>query len=113
MKNGNVRLANIEALNESEVEEVSGGILANIGMGVVGAAAWMAGYGISSWGNGLSGSGFLSAAAGGFVAGAGGFTPLSNTAGGVVAGGVGYVASGGGSSGGSSTVVTEPVTIKE
>lgn len=76
----------IVLLKDSEVDEVNGAFLANIGMGVVGAAAWMGAYAMSGWSSGLSGSGFLGAAAGGFVHGAGGFNAVSASAGAATAG---------------------------
>ncbi len=72
-------------LNNREIQEVGGGFLANIGMGMAGATGGMSLYAISNW-NSLSGSGFVSAAAGGFVSGALGFSPAANLAGAAVAG---------------------------
>lgn len=83
----------IVVLNENEIEQVSGAFLANIGMGVVGAAAWMGAYAMSGWSSGLSGSGFLGAAAGGFVHGAGGFNAVSASAGAATSGAVVYLTS--------------------
>lgn len=83
-------------LSESELNDVNGGVVANIGMGSAGATIWMAGYGMCSFSS-LSGSVFLSAAAGGFVHDASGFSHHGWISGGVVAGTVGAATSGGGS----------------
>jgi hypothetical protein len=71
----------------SSIERVDGAILANIVMGVVGALGGMATYALAGGiaGN-LTGSGFIAAAAGGFVTGSGGFTPVSAQAGAAVTG---------------------------
>ncbi|MBT0587388.1 class IIb bacteriocin, lactobin A/cerein 7B family [Alteromonas oceanisediminis] len=73
-------------LSNEELEEVNGGFLVNIAMGIVGSAAAMGAYSMSGWSSGLTGAGFAGAAAGGFVAGAGGFTPVSASAGAATAG---------------------------
>jgi hypothetical protein len=75
-------------------------------MGSAGATIWMAGYGMCSFSS-LSGSVFLSAAAGGFVHDASGFSHHGWISGGVVAGTVGAATSGGGAatSGGGSTII--------
>ena len=78
----------MQRLNVNETDQVSGGILVNIAMGVVGSKIAMASYALSNWGDGLSGSGFAAAAAGGFVTGAGGFNAVSATAGAATAGAV-------------------------
>ena len=73
---------NIMELSSAEIEEVHGGFLVNIGMGIAGAAGAMATYSI---GSGISGSmtvgGFAGAAVGGFVYGASGFNPVGGTVG--------------------------------
>jgi len=40
---------NFVLLSENEIDEVNGAFLANIGMGVVGAASWMGAYAMSGW----------------------------------------------------------------
>lgn len=71
----------IQELNFEETLEVNGGFLANIGMGIAGAAMGMGAYAVSGFSSGLSGSGFIGSAAGGFVFGAGGFNAASASAG--------------------------------
>jgi hypothetical protein len=72
----------MRALSFSEVEQVSGALLANIGMGVAGATMFMGGYALSGGISGnLSGAGFVGAGVNGFVTGAGGFNPASAIAG--------------------------------
>ena len=86
----------MQTLLEHEIEEVNGALLANLAMGVVGAAIGMGSYalygGFSSIGNNrsdnLSGAGFVAAAAGGFVTGALGFNAASATAGTMAAGSI-------------------------
>lgn len=78
----------MKELDVLECEEVTGGFIVNLAMGIVGAKIGMASYALSSWSSGLSGSGFAAAAAGGFVTGAGGFNPVSATAGAATAGAV-------------------------
>jgi len=72
----------MQELTQQEREFVNGAILANIGMGMAGAASQMGAY---SFGGGASGnlsiSGFFGAATSGFIWGAGGFNHLSFTAG--------------------------------
>ena len=86
----------MQELTVNEIEEVNGAFLANLAMGVVGAAIGMGSYaiygGFASIGNNnannLNGAGFAAAAAGGFVKGAGGFNSVSATAGAIAAGSV-------------------------
>ncbi len=78
----------MRALTQEEVSDVSGGILANIGMGMAGATAGMALYSLGNWSN-LTGRGFVISASGGFVTGALGFSPAAQIAGAGVAGMVG------------------------
>lgn len=76
-------------LTATEIEDAGGGVLANVGMGMAGMTGGMALYAASNWGTGLTGNGFISAATGGFVTGALGFSPAAQVAGAGVAGIVG------------------------
>ncbi len=87
----------IRELTLSEVEDVSGGVpgAANVAGGIVGAAMGMAAYAIgqtaafAAGGSSVSGCGFLGAAAGGAVAGAGFWSGPSTVAGTAIGGAVG------------------------
>ncbi len=69
-------------LTVNEIESVSGGFLANLGMGVAGATSAMGLYSLGGGINGvLSGSGFVNAGIAGFVYGATGFSPAGLIAG--------------------------------
>ncbi len=69
-------------LTTAEIEAVNGAILANIGMGIAGAAGAMGAYSVAGGITGdLTGAGFAGAAVGGFVFGAGGFNHVSGTVG--------------------------------
>ena len=69
-------------LTYNEIEKVNGGILANLGLGIVGAAMQMGTYSFAGGASGnLSLGGFVGAATSGFVWGAGGMNHLSFTAG--------------------------------
>ena len=72
----------MKELNQSEMAVVNGAILANIGMGLAGAASQMGTYAFGGGASGnLSLNGFIGAATSGFIWGAGGFNHLSLTAG--------------------------------
>lgn len=72
----------MKELNQSEIEVVNGAILANIGMGLAGAASQMGTYAFGGGASGnLSLNGFIGAATSGFIWGAGGFNHLSLTLG--------------------------------
>ncbi|XOV89681.1 MAG: hypothetical protein ACFHX7_07300 [Pseudomonadota bacterium] len=74
-------------LTLDELDEVGGGVLANIGMGIGGATLGMAGYAMSGGITGhLTGSGFVGAGVAGFITGAGGFSPAAGLAGAVIGG---------------------------
>ena len=71
----------------AETEAVNGAILANIGMGMAGMTGGRAEYALSGGiGGNLTGVGFVSAAVGGFVFGAGGFNGASAYAGAAASG---------------------------
>jgi len=78
-KCGDWRLNNtVKELNQSEMAVVNGAILANIGMGLAGAASQMGTYAFGGGASGnLSLNGFIGAATSGFIWGAGGFNHLS------------------------------------
>lgn len=74
-------------LTSSEVNQASGAVLANIGMGIAGATMYMGGYALTGGITGnLSGSGFVGAGVNGFVTGVGGFNPASAIAGAAIGG---------------------------
>lgn len=73
---------NSHVLNHSEVEQVNGGLLLNLGRGVAGAASGMGAYSLSGAG-GLSGCGFIGAGVGGFIGGFTGSTWAGGASGGV------------------------------
>ena len=71
----------------AETEAVNGAILANICMGMAGTTGGRAVYALSGGiGGNLTGVGFVSAAVGGFVFGAGGFNGASAYAGAAASG---------------------------
>lgn len=75
-------------LTASEVEQVNGAILANIGAGIGGASIAMGGYALYGAANGsMDLGGFAGAATAGFIAGASFGNPIGVSAG-MVAGGV-------------------------
>lgn len=76
-------------LTEVEIEEVNGALLANLGMGIGGAMAAIGTYSITTGINGnMTGTGFVGAAVGGFIWGAGGFNHVSGTIGAATGAGV-------------------------
>lgn len=75
-------------LTDAECEAVNGAVLAQIGMAIGGASISMGAYALQGGVRGeLTGSGFISAAVGGAVYGAGGFNAASAYAGALAAGG--------------------------
>lgn len=67
-------------LTYKEIDEVNGGVLANLGAGIVGATGVMAAYSIYGAMNGqMSLGGFAGAATAGFISGAAFFNPAVTT----------------------------------
>lgn len=76
-------------LSTTETQDVNGGFLANVGMGVAGALMGMAGYSLQGGIRGqMSGSGFVGAGIAGFIYGASAFSPAGAIAGGAIGSGV-------------------------
>jgi hypothetical protein len=81
--------SDMRELTIREIEEVNGGFLANIGAGIAGATAGMAGYSMYGAMNGqMDLGGFAGAATAGFISGASFFNPVASVAGAAAGGAV-------------------------